>query len=209
MEAQQKQCSKCGIIKPVASFNKRQDSIDGLCQECKACTAKRTARWKKNNPDKVKKEKQKYYSIHRKKISEKSRRWYEANKNNVLTKLEEKRTGKAGYLNTMLKSAKARAKSGNLAFDIDLDYLLSIATDHCPIDNLPFDWNRQLKQNKDLPLSVPSLDRIDSNQGYIRGNVKIIGWKWNTKKSNMSLDDLMLLVEYVRNATKSNNFDHF
>jgi hypothetical protein len=109
----------------------------------------------------------------------------------------------------MLRSAKSRAKENNLEFDIDLQYLQSVATDYCPIDGLPFDWERHLATDKSLPLATPSLDRIDSSKGYVKGNVKIIGWKWNAKKSNMNLDDLLLLVEYVRNATKLKKVDDF
>jgi hypothetical protein len=206
---QKKRCSMCNEVKSILEFHKRKGSTDGLRSNCKTCQNQRTALWKKEHPDQVLKHKQTYNEKHRESKRRQNRDSYHKNKNAILARKKQKRTGKLGYLRVMLSSAKARAKAANLSFDIDLDYLLSIATDYCPVDNLPFDWDRQLDQNKDLQLAVPSLDRIDSTQGYTQNNVRIIGCKWNTKKNNMNLDDLLLLVEYVRSATESKKVGHF
>ena len=115
---------------------------------------------------------------------------------------KESRTGKEGYIRTMLNSAKARAKRKGWDFDLELNALLGIAGDCCPVDGLPFDWDRQLEIDNALPLTVPSLDRIDSSRGYTKDNVMIIGDKWNRWKSNMGLDDLEQLIQYVRSVTK-------
>ena len=123
--------------------------------------------------------------------------------------MREDRKGKDAYLKLMLKSAKTRAKQKQWDFDLDVEHLESIATDHCPVDGKTFDWDRKMTEDSTLDLAVPSLDRIDSSKGYIKGNVKIIGKNWNSKKSNMSLDDLLLLVDYVRNATEAENPDRF
>jgi len=86
-----------------------------------------------------------------------------------------------------------------------MDYLMFIATDCCPVDGRPFDWNRERELTKDYKLldcSIPSIDRTDSSQGYVKGNIAIIGDKWNRWKNNMELDDLLLLTQYVQGVTK-------
>ena len=50
------------------------------------------------------------------------------------------RKTKRGHLATYLDNAKARAKAKQIAFDLDLDFLESIATDEGPIFKTPFVW---------------------------------------------------------------------
>jgi hypothetical protein len=203
----EKQCIKCRQIVSAKQFTKNKTKKDGLGSYCLECNGVARREWEKNNPDKLKAQKQRRNQQDR--VKQSKRESYQSNREIILAKLKQQRTGKEGYLKTMLRGAKSRAKKNNLEFDIDLQYLQSVATDYCPVDGLPFDWERRLETNKSLPLATPSLDRIDSSKGYVKGNVKIIGWKWNAKKSNMNLDDLLLLVEYVRNATKSKKVDDF
>lgn len=205
----ERRCCECNVFKPVSEFSKRTDRKYGLKSNCKACVAAKTAKWKKANQHKVKEQSRRYSEKNAQKIAEKNKRRYQQNKESILKSRRQARVGKANCIKAMFSSAKSRAKKNNLDFNLDLEYLTSIASDSCPVDGLPFDWDRQLIQDKTLPLSVPSLDRVDSSQGYIKGNVQIIGWKWNSKKSNMNLEDLLLLVKYVRNATKAKNSDHF
>lgn len=200
-----KQCRKCKEFLPLTLFYKKADSKDGLINQCKSCKIICNREWKRANPDKVKAHKRQYKKTNKKQVGNERKRYYQKHKERILSRMEQERTGKEGYIKTMLATAKQRAKNATLEFNLDVEYLLSIATDHCPVDGTPFDWFRQLKQDKSLNLAIPSLDRVDSSKGYIKGNVKIIGFKWNSKKSNMNLQDLLLLVEYVRNATKSEN----
>ena len=101
----------------------------------------------------------------------------------------------------MLQAAKSRAKKKGWEFNIDLDYLYAIAPEKCPVDGREFDWERKLENDNTLLLSIPSLDRIDSTKGYIKGNIAIIGDQWNRWKNNMNLDDLHKLMQYVRGVT--------
>lgn len=193
-----KRCCSCKLELPTDNFYKDVSRRDGLSNKCKPCHATRMRKYKKQNPERIKKDKKNYYDANREKL----RQYYQDNKEWILRNAKQSRTGKIGYLKTMLASAKSRAKRMKLSFNIDLDYLMTIATDHCPVDGKLFDWDRQLENNNSLPLSTPSLDRIDSSQGYVKGNVAIIGDKWNRWKSNMTLGELLTLAEYVRSVTE-------
>jgi hypothetical protein len=47
---------------------------------------------------------------------------------------------KRGHVGKLLANAKVRAKKKKLNFDLDLDYLESIATDKCPVFKTKFIW---------------------------------------------------------------------
>ena len=44
----------------------------------------------------------------------------------------------------------------------------------------------------------PSIDRIDSTKGYIKGNVQVISKKANTLKNSSSLSELIILGEWAK-----------
>ena len=155
-------------------------------------------RYKRKNPERVKRGRKKYYDENREKL----RQYYHGNKEWILRNAKQSRTGKEGYLRAMLASAKSRAKQKGWDFDLDLDYLMAMAADECPVDGQRFDWDRQLEQDGTLPLSIPSIDRINSSIGYIKGNIAIIGDRWNRWKNNMTLADLATLIRYVRSVTE-------
>jgi len=195
----EKICSRCKQEFPLENFYKDASRKDGLSNKCKSCTYVKQRKYKEKNPDIIKAEKRRYYERNKDKFQKR----YQENKEHIARKAKESRTGKEGYIKTMLYSARARAKAKGWEFDLDMEFLMKQSGNYCPVDNLPFDWNRELDLDDSLPLTIPSLDRIDSSRGYTKDNVAIIGDKWNRWKSNMNIDDLELLVKYVRSVTKS------
>jgi hypothetical protein len=194
-----KKCCSCKVEFSLDNFYKDLSRRDGLNNKCKQCTYTRQRKYKEKNPEIIKAEKQRYYERNKNKL----RQHYLDNKEQILAAAKQGRTGKEGYLKTMLASAKSRAKQKGWEFDLELDALMMIAGDFCPVDGLPFDWDRQLEDDSTLLLTIPSLDRMDSSRGYTKDNVMIIGDKWNRWKSNMNLEDLELLIQYVRSVTKT------
>ena len=85
-------------------------------------------------------------------------------------------------------------------FNIDVDYLKQIDTDICPILGIPMQWNigNHHGQGKGRAIATSkSLDRIDSSQGYVKGNVIIISWRANRLKNNATLEDLIKLGKWA------------
>jgi hypothetical protein len=100
-----------------------------------------------------------------------------------------------GRLRYYLRDAKLRAKKKSLPFDLDLDFLDSIATDKCPIFGTAFIFG---EANKLSPTS-PSLDRIIPSKGYVRDNVVFISHRANTIKHNVvGPDDLYKVADWLR-----------
>lgn len=96
-----------------------------------------------------------------------------------------------------LTNARRRAKLRGLVFDISLEDLLPLPT-HCPV--FGFELNYQSEDSND-PTGF-SLDRIDNNVGYVRGNVLIVSLKANKLKRDATIADLTILAAfYSRLAT--------
>jgi len=91
----------------------------------------------------------------------------------------------------MLSTAKARAKRKNLEFNIDISDI--IIPKVCPILNIPLIKNFGSGKSS----NSPSLDRIDSALGYIKGNIQVISSKANTMKNNGTLDEMIMLGEWA------------
>lgn len=105
-------------------------------------------------------------------------------------KVHAKQIRKESPVKAMLASAKARAKQFNLDFDLsDVDIELPTI---CPVLNIPLQINEGTRQNNSY-----SLDRIDPNKGYTKGNVQVISALANSMKTDASSEHLLAFAEWV------------
>lgn len=58
-------CTRCKQEKNTILFSKNKKSKDGLSWFCKTCLYETAKQWKKNNPDKIQQQKQRYYQRHK------------------------------------------------------------------------------------------------------------------------------------------------
>ena len=86
--------------------------------------------------------------------------------------------------------AKSRSKQKGLEFNLEVSDIVIPSV--CPVFNVPFD-----KNSNDYTYSI---DRIDPNKGYIKGNIMIICNKANRIKSDACLEELEQVVNYVKNC---------
>lgn len=91
----------------------------------------------------------------------------------------------------MLWQIKARAKRGNIPFNLEHSDIVIPPT--CPILGIPLKINSGHSGE-----NSPSVDRIIPEFGYIKGNIKVISNKANSIKSNASIQDLEKVLEYVK-----------
>lgn len=91
----------------------------------------------------------------------------------------------------MLSSARQRAASRCVPFNITKDDI--IIPKLCPVFGI------LLKKGKlgDNP-NAPSLDCIIPSLGYVVGNIAVISQRANYIKSNATLDELVLIVAWLR-----------
>lgn len=93
-------------------------------------------------------------------------------------------------------SAKARAKQRGEEFSINIEDI--IVPERCPILNIPLKYNRGIKRDDSY-----SLDRIDSNKGYIKGNIWVISLRANRIKNDSTPQELRLIADKVEEAMKT------
>lgn len=86
------------------------------------------------------------------------------------------------YLNRI----KERAKISNFSFDITLEYIMNLLKDQnykCKLSGLEIEMRKQWYGNVN---QTASLDRIDNNKGYIKGNVQWLHKDINNMKHTHS-----------------------
>jgi hypothetical protein len=90
---------------------------------------------------------------------------------------------------SLFYSAKSRAKENNLDFDIELsDIIVPLV---CPVLGIEISTSKE-KNNS------PSLDKIIPSLGYTRGNVRVISWRANWIKNNMTPEEVEKLYNDSR-----------
>lgn len=87
--------------------------------------------------------------------------------------------------------AKHRAKAIGVEFNI-LEEDITIPT-HCPILGIELLPVFQRGARK----ASPSLDRIDPTKGYIKGNCRVISFRANSIKSDLTYDPIKALYDYI------------
>ena len=112
------------------------------------------------------------------------------------------RATKHGFLTKALQSAKMRARNKKLEFNLDYDYLVSIATENCPVFKVPLLYLGTTKGSGNAEKSTASLDRVIPELGYVKGNVVFISNWANTIKSNATEKELYLVADWLHDARK-------
>lgn len=93
----------------------------------------------------------------------------------------------------MLREARRRAKERGVEFNIRPDQIDWPANGLCPIKGVPLERNKGI-----VMANSPSLDRIHSNVGYIPGNVRIISWRMNNLKGDLTTEEAENLLLYMK-----------
>lgn len=103
------------------------------------------------------------------------------------------KTRRENIENYIIQVAKQSAKKRGLDFNLEVSDI--VIPEVCPIFNTPFESRGGRNPQ------APSIDRINSTIGYVKGNIQIISWRANFLKSNGTPEEFKLLSEYL-NAKK-------
>lgn len=94
-----------------------------------------------------------------------------------------------------LRSARERAKKSGLSFDLTIDDLF--VPEYCPV--LPhIKLEIAIGKGKGGEESSPSVDRVDPNIGYVRGNVRVISNRANRVKNDGTAEEHEAIARYIR-----------
>lgn len=94
----------------------------------------------------------------------------------------------------MLKHARHRAVKYNLEYSITIEDIPQLP-EYCPV----FPWIKLERSQDKATDNSYTLDRIDNNKGYVKGNIKVISNRANSCKRDMNRQELEALLAYVVN----------
>lgn len=86
----------------------------------------------------------------------------------------------------MLKNARSRAKAQQVPFNLNLDDI--VVPEFCPILGVKLEIGTR---------HGPSLDKINPEKGYVKGNIQVISAKANAMKSDATSEELKKFAEWV------------
>lgn len=107
---------------------------------------------------------------------------------------QKKRWRLNNYEKYLLANARAHAKGRNKEFNITEEDI--VIPDVCPILGIPL----EIAIGKKIRDNSPSIDRIDSSLGYVKGNVQVVSWRANDLKSNGTLEEFRKLVTWLEDG---------
>lgn len=173
----------------------------------------RQQRYRAAHPERVKEARQLYDATNREGVNARSLQWYHANKETVLEQRAKNRAEnpeKVGALllhrrvryrenpaTFMLHGAKYRAKRYGLAFDLEL--LDVVIPKVCPVLGIPLRLGVGKPQD-----NSPTIDRLDSSKGYVKGNVAVISYRANRLKNDGTADEHERIAKWVRDRENVN-----
>jgi hypothetical protein len=165
-------CYKCKQNKNLIEdfYKDRYDSL-GRQKACKTCQKTRNTAYAETNRDYFRlKGKEKYNKADNKKRYAKYRTEY-------LKRRNKERSTEETRLYELFMTAKKRAKTKNLEFSIDFDWLWNqygLQEGKCILTGISFTKERnKYGERFSFPFSV-SIDRIDSSQGYTKQNTRLV-----------------------------------
>jgi len=174
-------CAVCKQPKPSSEFPSHgrnaystlRKNVPAKENRCRPCKAEYAREWRKQNPS------------------------YQGTGKLKNIPLEDRLTVSA--ISHRLVCAKVRAKKyGGPMPDIDRDYLYELfkkQKGRCALTGVPMKVEKKA-------ITCLSLDQIDSNLGYVKGNVQWVAWAANRAKGDMShevfVDMCRQVVEYQK-----------
>jgi len=95
--------------------------------------------------------------------------------------------------------SRTRRRAEKKGFEFNITESDIVVPTHCPLLGIKLEVGR----DKDGYVhSSPSIDRIDSTKGYVKGNIWIISNRANQIKSDATLEELQLITKNLRKKLK-------
>lgn len=112
------------------------------------------------------------------------------------------------YIKWAVKSFRSRAKVNGLDFDLTDEYLINLFETQnkmCFYTHVPLDFSVVIpaKTKRTHPHRLaPSLDRLDPNKGYVKGNVAWCVYYINRMKNDLSYTEFLDACELILKTSR-------
>jgi hypothetical protein len=164
-----KTCNRCKQEKLFSEFSLNKAVKDGRQYHCKTCDLEYQSHRRSENRE--------YFAKYSREYQRNRRKDFDYR------------------LQMLINASKQRAKLNDREHYINVEDIKAIypVDGCCPIFGIKLEFNGAgFRDNS------PSIDRIDSTKGYTRDNIQVISWKANRIKGAASLQDLEMLVAYLK-----------
>jgi hypothetical protein len=111
--------------------------------------------------------------------------------------LKRKKNYDSKPITRMLMNAKSRARQYGFEFNITLEDVPIPKI--CPILEVELVLGEAHSYEY-----APSIDRLDSNLGYVKGNVRVVSLKANRMKSNATVEECLKFAKNIKEYLKIN-----
>ena len=168
-----KQCPRCNLTKPKEKFHLRFPSsgrltLSSYCKECgKAQKRDQYARAKRDNGDQC------HLPYGKRRLGRSA-------------------TEADWKMHNMHQSAKKRSRKKGRLCNITIEDIRELYTERCPLLDIELDW--ETSGGKRASDNSPSLDRVDSSKGYVKGNLWIVSWRANMIKNDATPQELLAIA---------------
>jgi hypothetical protein len=132
-----------------------------------------------------------WYQRNSKKACESTKKWRAENPEKVKANKTAWLKKPKNRVSHILGQAKQRANKNGMEFSITLDDLLPL-----PVLGIKINYEGN-KGQRGFVNDSPSIDRLDSSLGYVKGNVKIICWRANRVKSDATVEELRAILNFM------------
>ena len=205
----EKVCPTCKESKTRDGFYKRAGSVDGMSVECRVCDDRRG----KNRRKKLKTEEKQHIThqvcshcgidkdIHCYTHSSQIKTGYSTFCRDCASKkFNNYASTNENRIKILLQRIRSKCNKENIPFDLDITDI--VIPDVCPVFGIPLRFGGTRGYYSTATEGSPSVDRIDSTGGYVKGNIVIVSWRANRIKGNATAEELRLLADFYNKEVK-------
>ncbi len=147
------------------------------------------------NPEDAKAYRRAYYLKNKAKIDAYDRKRY-----NLPERKKQFKKAQANYSETisgratmMFKGSRIRALKKGISFNLTKKWIEErLNKGECEITGICFDFKPSKLRNRNP--YAPSIERLDSDKGYVKANCKIVVWGFNCAKGEMSMEEFKIFL---------------
>ena len=175
-----------------------------VCTKCNAQVVPQGTSWCK---DCTKIYRKKYRESNKERIAKLNHDWRQNNKEHYKEHQYDYYATVKGRIQNLLKGARKRAKAKSMQYDLDIIWLTNLFKEQnnkCLLTGLDFNIPTNRNGSKAHPLA-PSLDRINSGEGYTKINTRLVCVAINYGMNEFGEDIFKQICQaYLSNQTSPN-----